>query len=66
VSREVLAADAFFSRLEAQEPAFLVAASGDLGTTAASCEDGSSITGASTIGAVAAYFFGSSSSLRKK
>jgi hypothetical protein len=56
-SREVLAADAFFRRLEAREPACLVAAFGDLGTTTASCEGGSSITGASTIGAVATYFF---------
>jgi hypothetical protein len=45
--REVLAADAFFRHLEAQEPAFLVAASGDLGTTTASCEGGSSTTGES-------------------
>jgi hypothetical protein len=52
--------------LEAQKPAFLVAASGDLGTTAASCEGASSITGASTIGAVATYFFGSLLSLKKK
>jgi hypothetical protein len=66
VSGEVLAADAFFRRLEAREPAFLVAASGDLGTTAASWEGGSLITGASTIGAVVAYFFGSSLSLKKK
>jgi hypothetical protein len=66
VSREVLAADTFFRRLEAREPAFLVAASGDLDTTAASCEGGSSITGASTIGGVAAHFFGSSLSLKKK
>jgi hypothetical protein len=44
----------------------LVAASGDFGTTTASCEGGSSITGASIIGAVAAYFFGSSLSLKKK
>jgi hypothetical protein len=65
-SREVLAADAFFRRLEARKLAFLVAASGNLGTTAASCEGGSSITGASTIGAVATYFFGSSLSLKKK
>jgi hypothetical protein len=65
-SREVLAADVFFRRLEAREPAFLVAASGDLGTTSASCEGGSSTTGASTIGAVAAYFLGSSLSLKKK
>jgi hypothetical protein len=36
------------------------------GTTAASCEGGSSITGASTIGAVATFFFGSSFSLKKK
>jgi hypothetical protein len=64
--REVLAADAFFRRLEAQKPSFLVAASGDLGTTAASCKGGSSITGASIIGVVVAYFFGSSLSLKKK
>jgi hypothetical protein len=44
----------------------LVAASGDLGTTAASCEGGSSTTGASVTEAVAAYFFGSSISLKKK
>jgi hypothetical protein len=66
VSRKVLAADAFFRRLKAREPAFLAAAFGDLGTTAASCEGGSSITGASTIGAVVAYFFRSSLSLKKK
>jgi hypothetical protein len=65
-SREVLAADAFFRHLEARGPVFLVAASGDLGTTATSCEGGSSIIGASTVGAVAAYFFGSSLSLKKK
>jgi hypothetical protein len=65
-SREVLAADAFFRRLEGRKPAFLVAASGDLGTTAASCEGGSSTTGASVTGAVAANFFGSSLSLKKK
>jgi hypothetical protein len=44
----------------------LAAASGDLGTTAASCEGGSSTTGASATGEVAANFFGSSSSLEKK
>jgi hypothetical protein len=44
----------------------LVAASGDLGTTAASCKGGSSTTGASVTGAVAANFFGSSLSLEKK
>jgi hypothetical protein len=65
-SREVLAADAFFRRLEAREPAFLAAASGDLGTTTASCEGGPSTTRASVIGAVAANFFGSSLSLKKK
>jgi hypothetical protein len=65
-SREVLAADAFFRRLKAGEPAFLAATSGDLGTTAASCEGGSSTTGASVTGAVAANFFGSSLSLKKK
>jgi hypothetical protein len=65
VSREVLTADAFFRRLEAREPAFLVVASGDLGTTAASYEGGSSIIGASTIGAAAAHFFGPSLSLKK-
>jgi hypothetical protein len=65
-SREVLAADAFFRRLEAREPAFLAAPSGDLGTTAASCEGGSSIAGASTMGAVAKYFFGFSLLLKKK
>jgi hypothetical protein len=65
-SREVLAADAFFRRLDVREPAFLAAASGDLGTTAASCEGGSSIAGASTMGAVATYFFGFSLSLEKK
>jgi hypothetical protein len=66
VSREVLAADAFFKRLEARKPAFLVAASSDLGTTTASCEGGSSIIGASTIGAVVTYFFGSLLSLKKE
>jgi hypothetical protein len=65
-SREVLAVDAFFRRFEAREPAFLAAASGDLGTTATSCEGGSLTTGASVIGAVAANFFGSSLSLKKK
>jgi hypothetical protein len=65
-SREVLAADAFFGHLEARKLALLVAASADLGTTAASCEGGSSTTGASITGAVAAYFFGSSLSLKKK
>jgi hypothetical protein len=65
-SRKVLTADAFFRRLEARKPALLVAASGDLGTTAASCEGGSSTTGASVIGAVTANFFGSSLSLEKK
>jgi hypothetical protein len=65
-SREVLAVDAFFRRLEARKLAFLVAASGDLGTIAASCEGGSSIVGASTTGAVATYFFGSSLSLKKE
>jgi hypothetical protein len=44
----------------------LAAASGDLGTTAASCEGGSSTIGASVIGAVAANFLGSSLSLEKK
>jgi hypothetical protein len=44
----------------------LAAASGDLGTTAASSEGGSSITGASVTGAVEANFFGSSLSLKKK
>jgi hypothetical protein len=44
----------------------LVAASGDLGTTAASWEGGSSIIGASTTGALATYFFGSSLSLKKE
>jgi hypothetical protein len=44
----------------------LAAASGDLGTTGASCEGGSSTTGASIIGAAAANFFGSSLSLKKK
>jgi hypothetical protein len=65
-SREVIAVDAFFRRLEAQEPTFLAAASGDLSTTAASCEGGSSTTGASVTGAVAANFFGSSLLLKKK
>jgi hypothetical protein len=65
-SKEVLAADAFFRHLEAREPAFLAADSGDLGTTAASCEGGSSTTGASVTGAVAANFFGSSLSLKEK
>jgi hypothetical protein len=65
-SKEVLAADAFFRRLEAREPAFLAADSGDLGTTAASCEGGSSTIGASVTGAVAANFFGSSLSLKEK
>jgi hypothetical protein len=65
-SREVLTADAFFRRLEAQNTGFLLAASGDLGTTAASCEGGSSTIGASVIGAVAGYFFGSLLSLKKK
>jgi hypothetical protein len=64
-SREVLAADAFFRRLEARKPAFLVAASSDLGTTAASWEGGSSIIGASTTGALATYFFESSLSLKR-
>jgi hypothetical protein len=66
MSREVLAVDAFFRRLEAQKPGFLAAASGDLGTTAASCEGGSLTTGASVTGAVAANFLGSSLSLEKK
>jgi hypothetical protein len=52
--------------LEARKPAFLAAGSGDLGTIAASYEGGSSTTGASVIGAVAANFFGSSLSLEKK
>jgi hypothetical protein len=65
-SREVLAADAFFRRLEAREPAFLVAASGDLGTTAASCEGGSSIVGASVAGEVPVFPFGFSLSLQKE
>jgi hypothetical protein len=47
--------------LEARKLAFLVAASGDLGTTAASCEGGSL-----TTGAVAANLLGSSLSLEKK
>jgi hypothetical protein len=66
VSREVLIVDAFFRRLEARELAFLAAAFGDLGTTTASYEGGALITGASTMGAVATYFFGSSLSLKKK
>jgi hypothetical protein len=65
-SREVLTVDTFFRRLEAREPAFLAAASGDLGTTAASYEGGSSTIGALVTGAVAANFFGSSLSLKKK
>jgi hypothetical protein len=65
-SREVLAADAFFRRLEAREPTFLAAASGDLGTTAASCEDGSSIAGASAAGEVPVFPFGFSLSLQKE
>jgi hypothetical protein len=52
--------------LEARETVFLAAASGDFGTTAASCEGGSSIIGVSVTGAVAANFFGSSSSLKKE
>jgi hypothetical protein len=52
--------------LEARKPAFLVVASGDLGTKAASCEGGSLTTGESVTGAVAAYFFGSSLSLKKE
>jgi hypothetical protein len=52
--------------LEARKPAFLVAASGDLGTTTTSREGGSLITWASIIGAVPAYFFGSLLSLKKK
>jgi hypothetical protein len=52
--------------LEARKPAFLVAASGDLGTTAASCEGGSSTTRVSVTGAVEEIFFGSSLSLKKK
>jgi hypothetical protein len=64
--REVLAADAFFRRLEARKLAFLAAASGDLGTTAASYEGGSSTTGASITGAAATNFFESSLSLKKK
>jgi hypothetical protein len=65
-SREVLVADAFFKHLEAREIVFLAAASGDFGTTAASCEGGSSIIGVSVTRAVAANFFGSSSSLKRK
>jgi hypothetical protein len=65
-SREVLAANAFFRRLEAREPAFLTAASSDLGTTAASCEVGSSTTRASVTGAVEGNFFGSSLLLEKE
>jgi hypothetical protein len=65
-SREVLAADAFFKHLEARETVFLEAAPVDFGTTAASCEGASSITGVSVAGAVAANFFGSSSSLKRK
>jgi hypothetical protein len=64
--REVLAADAFFRHLEAREPAFLAAASGDLGTTAASCEGGSSIEGASATGEVPLFPFGFSLSLQKE
>jgi hypothetical protein len=41
-------------------------ASGDLGTTTASWEGGSSIAGASTMGVVATYFFGFSLSLKKE
>jgi hypothetical protein len=52
--------------LEAREPAFLAAASGDLGTTAASCEGGSSTIGESVTGAVEGNFFGSSLSLEKE
>jgi hypothetical protein len=44
----------------------LVAASSNLGTTTASCEGGSSTTGASVTGAVSANFLGSSLSLEKK
>jgi hypothetical protein len=44
----------------------LAAASSDLGTTAASCEGGSSTTGASVIWAVEGNFFGSSLSLEKE
>jgi hypothetical protein len=44
----------------------LVAGSGDLGTTAASCEGGSSTIGASVTGAVEGNFFRSSSSLIKE
>jgi hypothetical protein len=65
-SREVLTVDAFLRRLEAREPTFLAAASGDFGTIAASCEGGSLTTGASVTGAVVANFFGSSLSLKKK
>jgi hypothetical protein len=65
-SREVLAAGAFFKRLEARETVYLAAAFGDFCTIAASCEGGLSITGVLVIGAVAANFFGSSSSLKRK
>jgi hypothetical protein len=52
--------------LEAREPAFLAAAPCDLGTTTASCEGGSSTTGASVIGEVEGNFFGSLLSLEKE
>jgi hypothetical protein len=67
VPREALATGAFFRRLEAREEVlFLAAASGDLATTAASWEGGSSAAGASTRGAVAASFLGFSLSLKKE
>jgi hypothetical protein len=65
-SKEVLAVDAFFRRLEARGPTFLAVASGDFGTTAASCEGGFLTIGASATGAVEGNFFGSSSSLIKE
>jgi hypothetical protein len=44
----------------------MAAASGDLGTTATSCEGGLSTTGASVTGVVEGNFFGSLLSLEKE